>query len=81
MVTERPYSSEQGRGGGCYMIPHRSDRAAGDPRLSLEERYGDHAGYVTAVTKAAQTLQQGGFLLPGNAQAAISAAQASNVLQ
>lgn len=60
---------------------HRSDRAAGDPRLSLEERYGDHAGYVTAVTKAAQTLLQGGFLLPGDAQAAISAAQASNVLQ
>ena len=26
--------------------------ANGDPRLSLEERYGNHAGYVAAVTKA-----------------------------
>ncbi len=60
---------------------HRSDRAAGDPRLSLEERYEDHAGYVTAVTEAAQTLLQRGFLLPGDAEAAISAVQASNVLQ
>ena len=29
--------------------------AAGDPRRSLEERYGTHAGYVCAVTTAANT--------------------------
>jgi len=37
--------------------PVREDQgqrlASGDPRLSLEERYGDHAGYVRAVTAAA----------------------------
>ena len=60
---------------------HRADRASGDPRLSLEERYGNHTGYVAAVTQAAQTLSQQGFLLPGDAQATISAAQASTVLQ
>ncbi len=60
---------------------HPTDRVAGDPRLSLVERYGNHAGYVAAVTQAAQTLLQQGFLLPGDAQATISAAQASNVLQ
>ena len=27
--------------------------ATGDPRLSLTERYGNHAGYVAAVTAAA----------------------------
>jgi len=60
---------------------HRADRAAGDPRLSLEERYRSHAGYVTAVTNAAQTLLQQGLLLPGDAQATVSAARASTVLQ
>ena len=60
---------------------HRADRASDDPRLSLEERYGNHAGYVAAVTQAAQTLLRQGFLLPGDAQTTISAAQASAVLQ
>ncbi len=60
---------------------HRADRAAGDPRPSLEERYSDHAGYVAAVTGAAQALLQRGYLLPGDAQATISAAQASSVLR
>lgn len=29
-------------------------RASGDPRLSLEERYGNHEGYVGAVRRAAE---------------------------
>jgi hypothetical protein len=60
---------------------HKADRAPSDPRPSLEERYGNHAGYVAAVTSAAQKLLQQGFLLQGDAQATISAAQASTVLQ
>jgi len=60
---------------------HRADRAAGDPRLSLEERYGNHAGYVTAVINATQKLLQQGFLLQSDAHATVSAAQASTVLQ
>lgn len=58
----------------------KADRVPGDPRLSLEERYGNHAGYVAAVTAAAQKLLQQGYLLPADAQATINAAQASNVL-
>src|SRR5216117_1131732 len=39
--------------------------AAGDPRLSLEERYGTHKGYVAAVTKAADNAACQGYLLAG----------------
>ncbi len=39
--------------------------AAGDPRLSIQERYSDHATYVNAVTLAAQKLQAEGLMLAG----------------
>ena len=55
--------------------------ANGDPRLSLQERYGDHQGYVDAVTAAAENLVAGRLLLPSDADSIIAAAQASNVLQ
>ncbi|MEK8050936.1 alpha/beta hydrolase domain-containing protein [Ideonella sp. DXS22W] len=55
--------------------------AAQDPRPSLEERYGSHAGYVAAVRQAAAAAQQQGFLLPEDAQALIRAAEASQVLR
>jgi len=54
--------------------------ATGDPRLSLTERYGDHAGYVAAVTAAADNAMAQGYLLPADRNALIAAAQASNVL-
>ena len=54
---------------------------AGDPRLSLEERYGNHQGYVNAVAAAARALEARRFLLPADVQRYIDAAQASNVLQ
>ncbi len=38
--------------------------ATGDPRLSLTERYGNHAGYVAAVTAAANNAMAQGYLLP-----------------
>ena len=52
-----------------------------DPRLSLEERYGSHAGYVEAVKKAAARAVREGFLLEVDAAALIAAAQASAVLR
>ena len=55
--------------------------AAGDPRLSLEERYGSHDNYVKAVEKAARQLEAEGFLLPADAQACIDEAEASDVLR
>ena len=66
-------------------IPFTATRAqrelAGDPRLSLEERYGDHAGYVKAVAKAARKREKHRFLLEEDVQRYIDAAQASSVLQ
>ena len=55
--------------------------ASGDPRSSLEERYGNHEGYVKAVGTAARQLQADGFLLPADVQAYIDEAQASDVLR
>jgi len=54
--------------------------AAGDPRLSLEERYGTHAGYVCVVTAAVNKALQQRFLLPSDAPTLIANATASNVL-
>ena len=52
-----------------------------DTRLSLEERYGSHDGYVAAVTKAAERAHKEGFLLEADANALISEAKASAVLR
>jgi len=56
-------------------------QARGDARLSLEERYGSHDGYVEAVRRAAARAVKEGFLLEADAAALISAAQASQVLK
>ena len=55
--------------------------AAGDPRLSLEERYGSHENYVNAVETAARQLAAEGFLLPADVQAYIEEAEESDVLR
>jgi hypothetical protein len=60
----------------------RAERlAAGDPRLSLEERYENHAGYVAAVTRAAEMLGRERLLLPADVQRYIEQAQATDVLR
>ncbi len=55
--------------------------ASGDPRLSLEERYRDHAGYVAAIKAAIERLLQQKFLLPSDAERLIREAEAGNVLR
>jgi len=55
--------------------------ASGDSRLSLEERYGTHAGYVDAVARAAANAVARGFLLQADAEALTAAADASDVLR
>ena len=51
------------------MVPFAKTKAQrlanNDPRLSLEERYGTHKGYVAAVTKAADNAACQGYLLAG----------------
>lgn len=54
--------------------------STGDSRLSLVERYTDHAGYVAAVTTAANSAFSQGYLLAADRDALIAAAQASTVL-
>jgi len=54
--------------------------AAGDPRLSLEERYGTQAGYVCAVTAAAKSAVRKRHLLQEDADTVIAEAAASAIL-
>ena len=78
------YSENEGCESDGQHIPFETTKAerliAGDPRLSLEERYKDHDGYVEEVTKAAQKLEKQRFLLPADVQGYIGEAEASNVL-
>jgi len=61
------------------VLPFARTKAArqanGDPRPSIEERYGDHAGFVRAVETAARTLVGDRFLLQEDADRYIQAAK------
>jgi hypothetical protein len=67
------------------MIPFArtaAERTANqDPRLSLQERYQNHAGYVAAVKKATERALKEGFLLAEDADRLVAQAQASAVLK
>jgi hypothetical protein len=52
--------------------------AAGDPRLSIEERYGSRADYVAKVKAAADALVAERLLLPADASAYVQAAETSD---
>jgi hypothetical protein len=53
---------------------------AGDPRLSLEERYGTHAGYNCVARQAANKAVEQRFLLTSDATTLMTMASAGNVL-
>ena len=55
--------------------------AAGDPRPSLEELYGSHAGYVQAVARAAEGLARERLMLQEDVARTIAEAEASDVLK
>ena len=60
----------------------RAERmASGDPRLSLEERYGDHAGFVAAVRRAADESVARRLLLSEDAEVLIKMAEESDILR
>ena len=60
----------------------RAERlASGDPRLSLEERYGDHAGFVAAVRQAADESVARRLLLSEDAEVVVGMAEESDVLR
>ena len=78
------FGENEGCEGAGQNIPFKATKtermAAGDPRLSLEERYKDRDGYVQAVTKAAEALEKRRLLLPEDVKRFIEQAQASNIL-
>jgi hypothetical protein len=63
-----------------YPVCEGESGAAGDPRPSREERYGNHAGYVAAVRAAAEKAVNERFLLRDDADRLIAQAPASGVL-
>ena len=69
---------------GAYIpfAKNRAERlASGDPRPSLEERYGTHDNYVAKVRVAAERLVRGRYLLQDDADRLVAQAEASNVLR
>jgi hypothetical protein len=69
---------------GAGYIPFAKTKAeriaSGDPRRSLEERYGTQNGYVCAVRRAAAKVVKQRFLLPEDADRLIAQASASDIL-
>jgi hypothetical protein len=60
----------------------RDEREAkNDPRPSLEERYGSHAGYVRKVEEAAQKLVAERLLLQEDAERLIERAKSAEIAQ
>ena len=83
-VTASGFSKDHYCGLAGAYIPFaktREDRVRShDPRLSLEERYHDHAGYVARVKEAADELVERRLLLREDAERMVSEAEASSVL-
>jgi Alpha/beta hydrolase domain len=68
-------------GGYVPFARTRAERlAAGDPRLSLEERYGTQEGYMCVVRRAAESLVKDRFLLKADADRIVAAAATAHVL-
>ncbi|MBV9549107.1 MAG: hypothetical protein JO256_05470 [Alphaproteobacteria bacterium] len=75
------------KGSGCGFqggyIPFAATRqqrlASGDPRPSLEERYGSHANYVAKVRQAALQLVADRFLLPADAERLAQEAEKASI--
>jgi hypothetical protein len=84
-VTASGYYKGRACGFAGGLIPFAKTKeqrlASGDPRPSLEERYGTHERYVERVREAAKRLVQQRFLLPDDAERLIREAEASEVLR
>jgi hypothetical protein len=82
--TVRFYKGQLRGNSGAYIPFARTEAerlASGDPRPSLEERYGTHDQYVTLVSAAAERLVRGRYLLQDDADRLIAEAEASTVLR
>jgi hypothetical protein len=63
-----------------FAVTKAQRMTAGDPRRSLQERYGSHDGYVSAVRDAAKALVAERFLLEEDAARFVKEAESSTVL-
>ena len=83
-ITSRgPYAGQQCSLAGSsypFALTRAQRLAASDPRLSVEERYGTHAGFVCAVSAAAWKAVGQRFLRSSAAAALVEQASESNVL-
>lgn len=69
-------------GGFIPFAATKAERLAnGDPRPSLEERYGDHEHFVEQIKRAVELQLARGWLLPEDAQALVKSAEQSDVLK
>jgi Alpha/beta hydrolase domain len=84
-VTTSGYLKGRACGFSGGMIPFAHTKAEretlGDPRPSLEERYGTHENYVARVKTAAQRLVEQRFLVQEDADRLVREAEASGVLR
>ena len=82
-VASGPLKGNEGNLAAGYVpfAQTKADRlASGDPRLSVEERYGSQEGYNCVVRNAAERNVKARFLLAEDATRLIAQAAASNVL-
>ncbi|HEY4326427.1 MAG TPA: alpha/beta hydrolase domain-containing protein [Mucilaginibacter sp.] len=83
-LRRKDYGENDGGESAGQKIPFASTKAermaAGDLRLSLEERYKTHEGYVKAVTNAVNVMVANRLLLKDDAEKFIKEAQESTVL-
>jgi hypothetical protein len=72
-----------GFSGGFIPFPRTKEQrlATGDPRPSLEERYGTHDAYVQKVREAAKRLVSERFLIQDDADRLVREAESSSVLR
>jgi hypothetical protein len=84
-VTARGFAKGRECGLNGAFVPFAKTKAereaAGDPRLSLEERYKTHDGYVAVVKAATERLVRERFLLQEDAERLVRDAAGSDVLK
>jgi hypothetical protein len=78
--AENDLSANSG-GWAPLAVTQEERQGTGDPRLSLEERYGTHGGWVSKVSRTATGLVRQGYLLPRDRDKIISEAAQQRLLK
>ena len=82
-LRRAPYAENEDCALTGQFIPFPSTKAkrlaTGDPRLSIEERYGSQADYVSAVAKASDELVKNRYLLAEDGEKFKAAAAKTNI--